>query len=187
MSVAELPVVANRVLDRAQRQGFVTRREIRDELRQAGHPDSVWRDVLAILRESLHYRQGRYNYVCQLDSRLEQEILHQREVQRAIREVIRKHKAQNNSHERRLQGRIDFIKQVKVRSEDGREQTLLSRDLSLTGIHLLGARSFLGQKVHVTIPIAEGQEPLCFLVRILWTCMVCDGLFENGGSFLEKV
>jgi hypothetical protein len=99
---------------------------------------------------------------------------------------MRMHKAQNNAHERRLQGRIDFIKQVKVRSEDGREQTLLSRDLSLTGIHLLGARSFLGQKVHVTLPGGDGQ-PLCFLVRILWTCMVCDGLFENGGSFLEQV
>jgi len=187
MTVAELPNVASRVLDRAQQHGYVTRREIRDELRQAGQPDGCWRDVLAILRESLHYRQGRYNYVCQFDSRLEQELLQQRRIHRSVREVIRRHRAQENGHDRRRQGRIDFIKPIKVRAGDGQEHNLLSRDLSLTGIHLLGARSFLGQKIHVWLPGSDGQPPLCFVVRILWTAMVGDGLFENGGAFLEKV
>jgi hypothetical protein len=185
MTVVELPEIATRVLDRAQQRGFVTRREIREELRKSGQPDGSWRDVLAILCESLHFRQGRYNYVCPFDSRLEQELLQQRRIHRSVREVIRRHRAQEHVHERRRQGRVDFIKPVRVRTADGHEYTLLSRDLSVTGIHLLGSRSFLGQKVHLWIPGEEGQ--LCLLVRILWTSMVGDGLFENGGAFLEKV
>lgn len=187
MTVAELPEIATRVLDRAQQRGYVTRREIRDELRKSGQPDGSWRDVLAILCESLHFRQGRYNYVCPFDSRLEQELLQQRRIHRSVREVIRRHRAQEHVHERRRQGRVDFIKPVKVRTADGHDYTLLSRDLSLTGIHLLGSRSFLGQKVHLWIPGEDGQQPLCFLVRILWTARVGDGLFENGGTFLERL
>jgi hypothetical protein len=188
MTVAEIPEIASRVLDRAQLQGYVTRREIRDELRKAGQPDDTWRDVLAILRESLHFRQGRYNYICQFDSRLEQELLRQRRVHRSVRSVIRRHCARENRPERRRQGRIDFIKPVKVQASDGHVYTLLSRDLSLTGIQLLGSRSLLGQKIHVWIPTGEeGRPPHCFLVRIVWTAMVGDGLYENGGSFLEKV
>src|SRR5882672_3406014 len=147
MTVVEIPEIATRVLDRAQQQGYVTRREIRDELRKSGQPDTSWRDVLAVLRESLHFRQGRYTYVCQFDSRLEQELLRQRRIHRSVREVMRRHRSQENGHERRRQGRIDFIKPVKVTTSDGHEYTLLSRDLSLTGIHLIGSRSFLGQKI----------------------------------------
>jgi hypothetical protein len=187
MTVVELPTIASRVLDRAQQQGYVTRREIREELRQSGQPDGSWRDVLAILRESLHYRQGRYNFICQFDSRLEQELLQQRRIHRSVRDVMRRHRAQDNQQERRRQGRVDFIKPVRVQAADGREYTLLSRDLSLTGIQLLGSRSFLGQKIHVWLPEGDGKRSLCFLVRILWTSMVGDGLFENGGTFLEKV
>jgi hypothetical protein len=188
MIVAEIPEIASRVLDRAQQQGFVTRREIRDELRKAGQPDDTWRDVLAVLRESLHYRQGRYNFICQLDSRLEQELLRQRCIHRSIREVIRRHRIRERSPERRRHGRVDFIKPVKVRAADGHDYTLLSRDLSVTGIQLLGSRSFLGQKIQIWIPALEqAKPPLCFLVRIVWTSLVGDGLYENGGAFLELV
>jgi hypothetical protein len=187
MTVAEIPEIASRVLDRAQHQGYVTRREIRDELRKAGQAEETWRDVLAVLRESLHYRQGRYNYICQFDSRLEQELLRQRRIHRSVHDVMRRHRARESRLERRRQGRIDFIKPVKARTADGQEFTLLSRDLSLTGIHLLGSRGFLGQKIHVWIPAGEEDPALCFLVRIVWTAMVGDGLFENGGSFLERV
>jgi hypothetical protein len=41
--------------------------------------------------------------------------------------------------------------------------------------------------VEVLISQPGGGEPLCFLTRILWTCAVGDGLFENGGVFLEKI
>jgi hypothetical protein len=82
---------------------------------------------------------------------------------------------------------------VKVRAEDGRECTLLSRDVSATGIRLIGTRRLLGQKVRVSIPrpgAATTDSPRAaagwsFLVRILWTCAVGDDLFENGGAFME--
>jgi hypothetical protein len=187
MTVAELPEVASRVLDRAQQQGYVTRREIREELRLSGQPEGSWRDVLALLHVSLHFRQGRYNYICQFDSRLEQELLRQRRIHRSVRDVMRRHRTRENGHERRRQGRITYVRPVKVRAADGHEYTLLTRDLSLTGINLIGARGFLGQKIQVWLPVGDGQQPLCFLVLIVWTSMVADGLFENGGTFLEKL
>jgi hypothetical protein len=71
-----------------------------------------------------------------------------------------------------------------VRTEDQREYTLMSRDLSSTGIRLIGTRRFLGQKIHVSIPAADGATTWDFVVRILWTCAVGDDLVENGGTFL---
>jgi hypothetical protein len=69
-----------------------------------------------------------------------------------------------------------------VRTEEGKDFTLLSRDLSATGIRLLGTQRLLGHKVQLELP----GDPGCrLLVRILWTCAVGDDLFENGGSFLE--
>ena len=76
---------------------------------------------------------------------------------------------------------------MRVRIDREREITVLSRDLSEAGIRLIGTQSFLGQKVEVLISQPDGGEPLCFLTRILWTCTVGDGLFENGGVFLEKL
>ncbi len=80
---------------------------------------------------------------------------------------------------------MDFVQTVAVRTEDGEEFTLLSRDLSATGIRLVGTRRLLGHKVHVLVPRPDGEPPYDFLVRILWTCAVGDGLFENGGAFLD--
>jgi hypothetical protein len=101
-----------------------------------------------------------------------------------VRDQLRQQQAQSTRVERREQDRVDFIHPVKVVTEDGREMTLLSRDLSATGIRLIGTRRLLGQKVHVLISAGEGP-PLDFLVRILWTCPVGDDLIENGGTFLS--
>ncbi|MSQ94022.1 MAG: hypothetical protein EXR98_05635 [Gemmataceae bacterium] len=61
----------------------------------------------------------------------------------------------------------------------------MSRDLSVTGVRLLGTKRLLGQKVQLEL-LGEDGEPACrLLVRILWTCAVRDELFANGGSFLE--
>jgi hypothetical protein len=49
----------------------------------------------------------------------------------------------------------------------------------------VGPRRLLGQKVHVLFSRPGGRPPFDFLVRVLWTCAVADGLFENGGAFLE--
>ena len=85
------------------------------------------------------------------------------------------------------QNRVDFIQPVKVHTEDGKEFALLSRDLSPTGIRILGTKRLLGQKVRVDIPLGEDMPPCRILVRVLWTCAVGDDMFENGGSFLEVV
>ena len=82
------------------------------------------------------------------------------------------------------QGRTDFVQAVKVIAEDSREFTLLTRDLSPTGLRLIGTRHLLGQKVHVLIPAPEGGH-LDFVVRILWTCPVGTDLIENGGTFVS--
>jgi hypothetical protein len=110
-----------------------------------------------------------------------------REVNTAVKELIRHYKQNHASEERRRQGRIDFLQTVKVRLENNRELTVLSRDLSVDGIRLVGTSSLLGQKIQVLIPRMDEKEPLALKARILWTCAVGDGLFENGGNFLEIV
>ena len=110
-----------------------------------------------------------------------------RVVSTAVKELIRQYKQSHASDERRRQGRVDFLQTVKVRLENDRELNVLSRDLSVDGIRLVGTTSMLGQKIQVFIPRLDQQEPLTMRVRVLWTCAVGDGLFENGGNFLEVV
>ena len=71
-----------------------------------------------------------------------------------------------------------FVQPVTVRTEDGRALTLLSRDLSKTGIRLIGASSLLGRRVEVEVVDSEAGKPARFVVRVLWTCAVGDGLFS---------
>ena len=101
-----------------------------------------------------------------------------------MRRLIEQHQSARTGVERREQDRVDFVHPVTVLTDDGRRLTLLSRDLSVTGIRLVGTQRLLGQKVRVLVPAGEGQPPTEFLVRILWTCPVGDELIENGGTFL---
>jgi hypothetical protein len=187
MIMTNLQGVAHALLRRAQRQGFIVPKEVRQELGDAGLPADLWREVLALVQPPLSLRQGRYYYTPSTGGQLVTEQSRQRTIQRALRQLIRDYKAEASRTERRQHGRIDFIQPVKVLTQDRRELTLLTRDISTTGIRLISTRSLLGQKVRVQIPRGEQQEPRCFLVRILWTCAVGDDLFENGGSFLEMV
>src|SRR5439155_975343 len=84
-----------------------------------------------------------------------------------IRKLIKEYRASATQHERRVEDRIDFVQPVKVEAEDGREFTLLSRDLSPTGIRLVGTKRLLGHKVRVHLPQTEGANELVFLVREL--------------------
>jgi hypothetical protein len=160
---------------------------VREEVTFAGVAEAQWKDVLDLARPSLIYRQGRYYYATAISGRMLQEQRLQQGIQRAVRQLMRQHKKSTAKKERRRQDRLDFIQPVKVITDDQREFTLVSRDISTSGIRLLGTRSLLGQRVRVVIPNAEGEEPWCFRVRILWTCAVGDDLFENGGAFLERV
>src|SRR5437762_9641597 len=85
MSEPTIATVAEAILRRAQRQGYVVPRDIRAELQAAGFPDESWKDVVAQLKNDLHYRQGRYYHVAAVSPRLHQE----QEQQRAISKVIR--------------------------------------------------------------------------------------------------
>src|SRR5262249_36889836 len=187
MASPDLQRVADAVIRRAQRQGHVVPREVREELTRAGLSDGLWKAVLDLARGTLSFRRGRYYYPGAVSPRLEEEQNRQRAIDRAVRGLIRRHKATAARLERRRNDRIDWIQSVKVYTEEGRELTLLSRDLSTTGIRLLGTCRLLGQKVRVVLP-GEGEgEPCGFRVRILWTCAVGDDLFENGGTFLERL
>ena len=107
----------------------------------------------------------------------------QRDIQSAVEQLVSRHRAASAGVERREQDRLEFIQPVKVITEDRREFTLLTRDLSTTGIRLIGTRRLLGQKVRVLLP--AGGTTFDFAVRILWTCAVGDDLVENGGTFLS--
>jgi hypothetical protein len=185
MISTNLQGVAELVIRRAQRQGYIVPREIRAVLTEAGVAEALWKDVVAVARSALAYRRGRYYYTAPVSDRVRQEQSQQRGIQRAVRQLIRQYRTAAAEVERREQDRIDFVHPVKVTTEDRREYTLLSRDLSATGIRLIGTRRFLGQKVRVSIPTAGSGQPLHFVVRILWTCAVGEDLVENGGTFLE--
>jgi hypothetical protein len=184
MTATNLQGVADEVVRRAQQQGYVVPREVREELTRAHISELLWKDVLALARASLNYRRGRYYYSAPFSERVRAELSHQRDIQSAVQQLIQQQQAAAGRLERREQGRIDFIQPVKVVTEDNRELTLLSRDLSATGIRLVGTHRLLGQKVQVLVPNADGP-PIRFLVRVLWTCPIGDELIENGGSFLS--
>jgi hypothetical protein len=184
MSDNDLRGVMDAVIRRAQRQGYVVPRDVRDELGQAGFPEGRWKEVLDLAREALHYRQGRYYHIQAVSPRLQEQQRQQEMVFHSVRALIRRQQAARKEGERRQQDRIDFLQQATLRMEDGREFHVLTRDLSPTGIRLLGNRSLLGQKIHIELAEANGTRTCAFEVRILWSCAVGDGLFENGGSFL---
>ncbi|MCI0455770.1 MAG: PilZ domain-containing protein [Gemmataceae bacterium] len=187
MTATGLQAITDAVVRRAQRQGYVTPREVRAELTQAGLPESQWKEVLGLARESLHYRQGRYYYLEPVSPRLQQEQSQQELVASAVREVIRRYGEASAEQERRQQERIDFVQPVQVHTPDGKQLNLLSRDLSPTGMRLLATRSLLGQKLRVFVPGPGKGAATGLVVRILWTCAVGDELFENGGTFLELI
>jgi hypothetical protein len=186
MIATNLQAIANSVIRRARQQGSVAAEDVRAELAKAGERDDLWKDVLALARPSLSYRQGRYHYLSAVGPRLREEQ-QQQKVRRTVRRLVRQYTTGADQVERRRQGRTDFIQPIHVETEDGHTCTLLSRDLSPTGIRLIGTRRLLGQKVRVRIPCAGEDEPVCFVVRVLWTCAVGEDLFENGGAFLQEL
>ena len=184
-SAGDLQAIADAVLRRAKNHGFIVARDVRGELTLAGQPGSQWKRVLALIAASLNYRHGQYHYVAPVSDRMRQEQHNQHAIQHVIGDLIEEHKRAASQSERRRQDRIDYVQPINVQIGEQRELTVLSRDLSTSGIRLIGTRSLLGQKVCVTLPRPGDDEPCRILVRILWTCTIGDGLFENGGAFVE--
>jgi hypothetical protein len=163
----------------------VVQNDVRAELRLAGLDPDAWKEVVDLARESLIYRQGRYHAKGALSPGLEREQRQQQAIQKVLRPIIRAQRKRSREQERRGEIRVDFLQPVKVQTEDGKEYSLMTRDLSSTGVRLIGTHRLLGQKVRLLLPREEGETPIRFAVRILWTCSVGDDLFENGGAFLE--
>lgn len=180
---ALLQEIATRVVHRARQQGYILPDEVREELTSAGQDEGQWKDVLTLARAFLRYDDGRYWYQPPLS-----EAATQRQSQRdAIRDAVRliiSHQ-RTSGIERRGEERIELIHPVVLIDENDQEHHVLSRDLSVTGIRLLGSRRLLGQKFRLCWPQPDSATSWMFHVQILWTCAVGDDLFENGGSFLS--
>lgn len=187
MAEPNLQTIADDVVRRARQQGSVTAGDIRSELKLAGVAESYWKDVAALTKQDLRFRQGRYYPVEAISSRRAEAEAQQDRIAKAIRGLIRQHRAAAKRHDRRGEVRIDFVQPVRVHTADGKSWTLLSRDLSTTGIRILGTKQLLGQKVEIELPQGQDGRPLRMACRILWTCAVGDELFENGGTFSDVV
>jgi hypothetical protein len=120
-----------------------------------------------------------------VSDRVRQEQRTRRAIQRAVRRLLGQYKKSKMQDDRREHRRSDFMQPVKVRTDDDREFMLLTRDMSISGLRLIGTRGFLGQRLVVEVPAASEGDPVRLAVRILWTYAVGDGLFENGGVILE--
>jgi hypothetical protein len=192
MSLLNLTPVAHAVVSRAQEHGYVVPHDVRTELAQAGLPEEHWKDVIDLARPALTYRHGRYYYlppaVARLRARSREDQSSHQVLRKAIRQVIQQYRRVAVETERREHDRIQFLQPIQVVTADGREISLLSRDVSLSGLRVLGTHDLLGQKVKVLIPRTDkGARQWCFLVHILWTNLVADGLYESGGIFVEVV
>jgi hypothetical protein len=183
-SALSLQAVAEEVIRLARRQGYIKPKDVRNELERSGESAALWKDVLAIARPSLCFRAGRYYFAEPMSDPMREAIHRQESVALAARNVIDRVR-EARRQERRGEERIDYIQSIKVRTEDGREFSLLSRDFSTSGMRMLSGRSLLGQKVQVRLPIGPDGDAWCFVLRVLWTCSVGDGLYENGGAFIE--
>jgi hypothetical protein len=188
-----LPDVARTVLRKAQQQGFVSAREVRQELTRAGLAEGLWKDALHAAGASLCCRQGRYYYVPagkrRMRVRLRLNQRHQEQVHRSVRWVIRQQrKAEAVANERRTQKRVLFNRPIAVQTDDQRIFHVVTRDISLSGIRLVADRCLQGQKLRVWITFPEaGGQTVGLRVAILWSARVGDQLFENGGLILDKI
>jgi hypothetical protein len=190
MATTDLQGVADAVVRRAESQGYVVAKDVRDELAKAGLAQAQWKDVLELAKPSLRYRQRRYYYeqpgLSFVRDHPREDQRQKREVHQAIRDLIRRYQERVVEDDRRMLGRIHFIQPIQVVTEDQRELNCVSRDLSVNGMRLLGKYNLVGQRVRVWIPRMEEEGTrYCFLVQILWSSQIGDDLFENGGFFLE--
>jgi hypothetical protein len=193
MSRTSLEKIADSVRRVAQRDGFVLPRQVRAELTEAGLDDGQWKDVVALVGPSLNYRNGRYYYVPpgspRMRVRVRRDQRHHQVIDRAVRRLIRLQRAAEAVMiERRSARRINYVAPVEVRTADRRVLRFLTREMSVTGIRLIGTSALQGQKVHLWVPRPDrAEESHGFVVQVLWSSEVGDGLFENGGVFVDMV
>lgn len=188
MSSPSLHAVASAVLCRAKRQGYVLPREIRLELKEAGQSTTLWKQVVSLLSASMKYRHGRYYAHAGSVTRLQHEQHQLQRVRDIVQDLIARYQTTRSADERRREGRAQFVKSVRIRTEDGQEQNVLVQDLSPSGVRLITDRSLLGRKVLLCLPRPQSMDgPIVVLTRILWSYEIADGLYKSGGVFLDLV
>src|SRR5262249_41654961 len=134
--------VTENVVQRARERGYTLPREVRAELSAAGLAEELWKDVLALARSSLRFRSGKYWYEAPLSERAAQEKGRLDVVGEAIRAIMAEQRPP--ATERRGQERVEFVQPVVLLTEVG-EHHVLTRDLSVSGVRLIGSRRLLGQ------------------------------------------
>src|SRR5262245_5440512 len=127
--MTDLRGIASTVIGRARRQGYVIPSEVRAELARAGLAGTGWKEVVALARESLSYRSGRYYYIDPLPSRPPPGQKKQQAIREAVRNILEQQQTGAAEKDRRREDRTDFVQPVQVIAADGREMQLLSRDL----------------------------------------------------------
>jgi hypothetical protein len=178
-----LSPIIEAVTRRAEQQGHILARQVREELTRAQADPRLWRQVLRAAGPALERRGGHYYFVPALSPmRQRQQLLHER-IRSTVHELVQAYRLAVNELDRRDSDRVAFLQPVVVQTAAG-EHHVLTKDISYSGIRLLGSRDLLGQKIRVTVPRPEGNACV-FIVRIVWTCRVGDELYENGGGFLD--
>lgn len=185
----DLQPVTKAVLRRAEGQGFVLPKEIKEELTQAGLAETDWEAVVAQAGASLRFEKGRYYFVrsaSKMLARLHADQKQSQEIQKAVQGLIAQREADLAINvERRAHRRMEFFNAVEAQKEKGGKLKLISREISISGIRLLAAEPLAGQKIKLWIPLAEtSEERWCFQVQILWSAPIADNLHESGGIFL---
>jgi len=169
---------------RAQARGFISPKEVKQELAEAGVGEELWKEVVKSARPLLQYHGGRYYFVPGVSPRRHAHEEMHLQVRAWFQAVAQHQKRQAKGEERRGSERVTFVQPVSLTLESGETHRVMSKDLSPSGIRFIGTRNLLGQKVKATLASPNGRS-CTFSIRILWACEVGDGLYENGGIFLE--
>lgn len=170
------------VLRRAEAQGTITSSEVRAELAALGLGEDLWKDVLAGARTSLRFADGVYHFQAPVTGRAAAEKGRLDAVVAAIRGLLDSQR--RRGVDRRGEERVEYVHPATVLDDAGGEHRVLTRDLSPTGVRLIGTRRLLGQKVRLRLEGPGSEGAWVFRVQVVWTAEVGDDLFENGGAFL---
>ena len=160
-------------------------REITDEGKVAAYAE--------LAGPALCYRRGRYYYVPagtpRMQARVRRDQRCRQLVARAVRSLVRRRRAEASVMvDRRARPRFRFVHSARLHTADGRVLHVLIRDISLSGLRLLGSCPLDGEEVQVWVPLPDAAEPpRGFAIRILWSAPVGDGLFESGGVFVDVI
>jgi PilZ domain len=180
-----LQPVVEAVRRRAEEQGQILVREVREELAKFDADTRLWKEVLRAAGPTLQRRGGHYHFVPVTSPIRERQAELQERIHAVVHDLVRQYRRIAAQHDRREADRLTFLQPVTLKLADGSLHHVVTKDISAAGIRLLGSRDLLGQRLHVTVPSPQEGTLYRFLVRIVWTCRVGDDLYENGGVFLD--